>query len=153
MNNIQKNEQGILINQKIRNGESKEQAKEDVKRDVDYINNLKIEISNRKKQIQKLEKEKKKVNEKFKMEFDKLIRKKDKLKKPIKINSSNPTVLHLNRILFCLEEKKDRRIKDIGDYCCMGNKYVKNALNFLLKHELIKEIKDGVITYYSLNKK
>jgi hypothetical protein len=150
MRNIQENEQVVLFKQKVRQGKNEQQASAEVERDVDYINNLKKKINEKKKETTKLRLERQKVDDNFKKEFEKLVKSKEKLSKPISTKLSHANTYHLTRILFCLEENKEMNVTKLGDYCCMCRSHVRDGLNFLLKHGLIKEIKKVGMSVYCL---
>lgn len=150
MRNIAKSEQSILVREKLNNGKSEEIAVEEVERDVNFINNLKKEVSQRNQEIRKLEEEKRKADNKWREDFEKLKRSQDRLNKPIKINTKYPTTLHLNRMIHFLEENKDVCVKKICEECCMESNYVKNGLEFFMKFKLVKSERKKNIEFYSL---
>jgi hypothetical protein len=76
----------------------------------------------------------------------------DRLVKPIKQVMSNHhcSTYHLNRILLCLEENKKIGIKAMCNYCCMAQEYVREGINFLIRHKLINEIQENGYIFYEL---
>jgi hypothetical protein len=140
MRNIQRDEQEVLVREKLRKGETEEQAKLEVKRDVEFINTLKQEASKKKQEIYELKKQKEELDNQWKKTFENLIKAKEREKTKVVTNNLYPTTLHLNRVLFYLSENKDKTQSDIADNCCMTGEYVKKALIFLNEHKLITKL-------------
>lgn len=102
---------------------------------------------------------------KFKKEFEKTIKESREIKEPkikkskslfLKVNNETCTIVHLGRILNCLEDieyaKNPLTINDVIDFTMLSSKVVEDGLNFLSKRGIIKEIKDrGLITYTKIS--
>jgi hypothetical protein len=115
-----------------------QRTQQEVQRDVDYINSLKKQNSDRQKEIFKLEKESQKAKERFNQEFAKLSKIKDKNPRN---NIKYATVGNLNRILHYLEEQKDWVTREhISTNCGINKDCCEEGVNFLSKHKLIQEM-------------
>lgn len=159
MKNIRKPEKEVLVEQKIKEGKTYKQANTEVQRDINYIKGLERDNRDKKLRLKKLEEENKRINERFKREFEKLKNKKEKerekkikdLKVPMRRNSSYASTPILNRITFYLGDIKTPVNKSqICRDCCMSSNYINDAIKFLLKYNLIKEVNQKNMKFYTI---
>ncbi len=151
MKNIDKIEKKVLVENKLREGMSEEQAEEEVDRDVKHIRNLNNMKKRLEREVKQIEKKKEKVSKQFKKQFKKLqdSQPDDNFKKK-KTNLKSATTKHLNRIMYFLEEFPNSNLTKIAEENCMTNEYTRDGLVFLVKHKLLKK-QGGSVPIYSLN--
>jgi len=147
--NINQQEQGVLVTQKVIEGKSHKQAHEEVKRDKDFLRNFDQELREKKKAIKQKQKEFEQLDIKFKKEFKKL--KEGKEKKPSETSRQHfATTYHLKRILTYLEEANNFvTTTELKDACCTSSEYIKSGLVFLERFDLVESKRNdkGVQVY------
>jgi len=158
MGNIRKPEQEVLFNNKIKEGKDEDKAKVEIKRDMDFIRQKEKENREKKRQIELLKKQTEKESEKldadFKKAFAELTKVKEKQNQSINLkeNLKHTTLNHLKRIILCLEENPDGARKvDIYKFCYSNKQLLKEGLEFMLKHRIIKEEDKGGVSFYKMN--
>ena len=146
---IDKIEQSHLIKQKLREGKGIISAEKEVQRDINFLKKVKEQKSELRKEINKLIKEKQKLSKRFKKEFDKIKKIKEKPTKLPK-HSTNANTKHLTRILDFLKENPDSNITNIADFICASNNLVNDGLRFLMKMKLVEVRRLNAVNKYKL---
>lgn len=144
--NIRKPEKDVLITQKVYSDKKDwDQATEEVERDIAFIKNFNKEVAAKKAEIKELEKKRNQVQIDFEKGFKKLKKQEEAERVPKNTNPCFASTYHLNRILRYLETVESANLTMIKADCCIYYHAAKNALDFLVKHNMIERKGD----YYS----
>ena len=152
--NLQSTEKEVLFKQKVEEGKSEDLADYEIERDMTQIRNLNQEIREKKSEVLKLRKEREKVNNQWREEFEKLTKAQDKANKPIRFKTNNScSTIYLHRIIQYLKDsKKPLGLGEITEECMIKKDHVKNGLIFLIKYKIVKEVYNKGQTIYELEK-
>ena len=141
---MKKEERDILYNQKIAEGKSPKQAWEEIKRDIEFVKQTKVEIREAKKQIKQVKIDKDNVDKEFKKSFKLLTESRSQRKiKEIKNatideNAKLATTKDLSRMLSLLQAEGELGLSDLNRTCCINPKVGKNALSFLSRFDIVE---------------
>jgi len=144
---MKQEEEEYLENEKVKSGKEWEQAKEEIRMLNQSQKNFKILNKKIKKLEREIEKQDKLIwklrNKQMKIDFSREDISTKKLKEIKKATGGQANIKHLNRILSLVEAEDKILLSHLTKICILKAKTCKEALNFLMKNNLVKEEKDG----------
>lgn len=141
---MKKEEEKYLENNKVNSGKSLKRAREEIKN----LKKSQTDFKDLKRQIKSLEKEliqKNKLIEKLqKSHFTNILpRTEEKIKQINNSKNNEATLRELNRVLNLFNIEKRIGLSDLTKTCAIKPKIVKGILNFLIRNNIIRQIKEG----------